>query len=90
METKQTLKNCNTQKLFILNEVAKTVDINFFDSIYINDNDLIMFIGKYNYNMYQKLYDSLGKPKTYYFESSIQTVFTTETIQIILELNTNQ
>ncbi len=34
-----TQKNCNTQKLFILNEVSKTVDINSFDSIYINDNE---------------------------------------------------
>ena len=36
METKQTLKNCNTQKLFILNELSKTVDLNLFNQIDFN------------------------------------------------------
>lgn len=90
MNTTETIKSCNTHKLFILNEVSKKFDINHFDRIYINSSELIIFIGNYNYNMYQELYNLYGKPKTYYFKNDIQTVFTTETIEIVLKLNINQ
>jgi hypothetical protein len=84
MET-TTLKNCNTQKLFILNELSKTVDLNLFDKIYFYPGiEKIQLSANYRYRLYELLYKTYGKPKTYFFETCAHVVFESETITFVL------
>jgi hypothetical protein len=85
METKQTLKTCNTQKLFILNELSKTVDLNLFDKIYFYPGiEKIQLSANYRYLIYELLKNKYGKPKTYFFENFVHVVFDSETITFVL------
>lgn len=85
METKQTLKNCNTQKLFILNELSKTIDLNLFHQIDFNfNNEQIELSSNYNYDLCQLLNKTYGTPKTYFWQKAVHIIYESETAIFIL------
>lgn len=89
METKQTIKNCNTQKLFILNELSKTVDLNLFNQIDFNfDNEQIELSANYNYDLCQLLNKTFGMPKTYFRQKAVHLIYESETAIFILIIET--
>jgi len=79
-----------TQKLFVLNELSKQIDLNLFYKFTVdNDNEYVTFHAYYNFDLYDLLQDKFGSSKTYVFRHEIMFVFLTETIQIILTLKNN-
>lgn len=89
METKQTLKNCSTQKLFILNEVAKTIDLNLFYEINLHvDNEQVELIAKYNYRLNKLLEKTYGKPQICLWERAIHLIYESETATFVIIIQT--
>jgi hypothetical protein len=83
----KTITTSTTQKLFVLNELAKKIDLNLFNRfIAFDDIETVNLYADYNFDLYDLLKDKFGLPKTYVHPFEIQLIFSTETIQIILTL----
>ena len=79
-----------TQKLFVLNELSKQIDLNLFYKFTVcNDIEDVTLYADYNFDLYDLLQNKFGSSKTYVFKHEIMLVFSTETIQIILTLKNN-
>lgn len=80
-----------TQKLFVLNELSKKIDLNLFNKfISFEEDERIHLYAKYNYDLYHFIKSIYGDPETYLSPTNrIDFTFTTETIQITLQVNTN-
>ena len=83
----KTITTSTTQKLFVLNELSKKIDLNLFNRfIAFDDIETVNLYADYNFDLYDLLKNKFGLTKTYVHPFEIQLVFLTETIQIILTL----
>jgi hypothetical protein len=85
MKTKTKL----TQQLFVLNQLSEQIDLNLFDRITIAKTYSIMIAAKYNVELYKYLKNKYGEPITICNSTTIDLVFSTEVIRIILEVQLN-
>jgi hypothetical protein len=71
-----------TQQLFVLNELAKQINLNIFQDIIFGEK--IVLFTNYNFMFYEKCRSHYGKPRTHFFDNHFDIIFETEVIIITL------